>query len=572
MQPAQLIRRPVPEHGPWPAAVPAVLQRVYAARGVLRPEDAELKLARLLPPESLGHVDAAVRLLALAISANKHIVIVGDFDCDGATGTAVAVRGLRMLGATRVSYQVPHRITHGYGLSPALVEDMAPISPDLLVTVDNGIACHAGVAAARARGWEVLITDHHLPGPELPPANVIVNPNLDGDAFPSKALAGVGVMFYLLLALRRHLRESGAFVAAEPDLAVLLDLVAVGTVADLVPLDFNNRLLVSAGLRRLQHGKCQPGLRALAEVSGRALEKLGASDIGFAIAPRLNAAGRLEDMALGIECLLCDDLAHARELAAVLDGINAERRDRQQKMVDDADALVQQLPFDGAPLPAALALFDPGWHPGVVGLVASKVKDRLHRPVIAFAPADHGSTALRGSARSIPGFHIRDALAAVDASHPGLIERFGGHAMAAGLSLGRDRLDEFRAAFAAVANSRLAPELLLSQLFTDGELAPAEFTRATADALRLAGPWGQGFPEPLFDNVFLVSQWRVLGERHLKMTLLGEAGGSPISAIHFGGFVGTPPPARIHAAYQLDVDDFRGRNDIQLLIRHWLPA
>ena len=565
-------RRAVPDHASWPETVPPVLQRIYAARGVLSPEQAELKLARLLPPETLGGLDHATRLLVDAIAGRKHIVIVGDFDCDGATGTAVAVRGLRLLGAENVSYQVPHRITHGYGLSPALVEELVGLKPDLVITVDNGIACHAGVAAAKAHGWQVLITDHHLPGAQLPPADAIVNPNLDGDAFPSKALAGVGVMFYLLLALRRRMRDAGAFAGAEPDLSVLLDLVAVGTVADLVPLDYNNRLLVAAGLKRMRQGQCQPGLRALAELAGRDLAKLIASDIGFALAPRLNAAGRLEDMALGIECLLTDDAQRAHHLAGVLDGINAERRGLQQQMVDEAEALVNALPFDAVGLPAALVLFDPGWHPGVVGLVASRLKDRMHRPVVAFAPAEPDSEFLRGSARSIHGFHVRDALAAVDARHPGLIERFGGHAMAAGLSLRKDRLDEFRAAFCQVALAGLAPETLQSQLLTDGGLAGGDFTRELAEALRMAGPWGQGFAEPVFDNVFAVTQWRVLGERHLKMTLLPEHGGSAISAIHFGGYAGEPPPARIHAAYQLELDDFRGRQDVQLLIRHWQAA
>jgi single-stranded-DNA-specific exonuclease len=566
---ARLVRRLVPAHGPWPDGVPTVLQRVYAARGVLQPDHAELKLARMLPPESLGQIDAAVRLLSEAISANRHIVIVGDFDSDGATGTAVAVRGLRMLGATRVSYQVPHRITHGYGLSPALVEDLVALAPDILVTVDNGIACHAGVAAAKARGWQVLVTDHHLPGEHLPVADVILNPNLDGDAFPSKALAGVGVMFYLLLSLRRELRDTGRFVDGEPDLARLLDLVAVGTIADLVPLDFNNRLLVAAGLRRLRQGRCQPGLRALAEVSGRALDKLGAADIGFAIAPRLNAAGRLEDMALGIECLLCDDPVRAGELALALDRINAERRGKQQSMVDEADLLVDRLVPDAAELPPSVVVFDAGWHPGVIGLVASKLKERLHRPVIAFAPADERGVTLRGSARSISGFHIRDALAAVDANRPDLIERFGGHAMAAGLSLRADQLDEFREAFAAQTLATLAPELLRAELPSDGPLSATEINRGLAQALHEAGPWGQGFAEPMFDNVFHVREWRVLGERHLKLVLEHEDGGASVSAIHFGGWNGTPPPERIHAAYQLELDDYRGRNGVQLLLRQW---
>ena len=567
----RIVRRELPAHGAWPQSIPSVLRRVFVARGVLRPEDAELKLARLLPPDSMGQLQAAVEIVSDAISAQRHIMVVGDFDCDGATGTAVAVRGLRMLGATRVSYQVPHRITHGYGLSPALVEAIAPQAPDLLLTVDSGIACHAGIAAARARGWQVVVTDHHLPGAELPDANVIVNPNLAGDGFPSKALAGVGVVFYLMLALRRHLRDAGRLGAAEPDLSQLLDLVAVGTVADLVPLDPNNRLLVAAGLRRMRQGKCQPGLAALANVAARPLDRLVAEDIGFGIAPRLNAAGRLEDMAVGIECLLTDDVGRARELALVLDRINGERRGRQQSMLDQAEALLPTL-AEGEPIAAALVLFDAGWHPGVVGLVASKMKDRIHRPVLAFALADEGSDQLRGSARSIPGFHVRDALAAVDAAHPGMIERFGGHAMAAGLSLPREHLPVFREAFIDYALRSLDPALLSAEVASDGPLALAEIDRTLAEALRDAGPWGQGFGQPVFDNVFVVRDYRVLGERHLKLSLQHEDGGSPISAIHFGGWTGEAPPDRMRAAYHLAPDDYRGRAGVQLLLVHWQPA
>ncbi|MBW8366329.1 MAG: single-stranded-DNA-specific exonuclease RecJ [Arenimonas sp.] len=565
-------RREVPPHGPWPDSVSPALQRIYAARGVCTPAEGELKLARLLPPDALGQLSEAAELLARAIAGHKHIIVVGDFDCDGATGTAVAVRGLRLLGATRVGYQVPHRVTHGYGLSPALVEHLDAFAPDLVLTVDSGIACHAGVAAAKARGWQVLVTDHHLPGETLPGADVIVNPNLGGDAFPSKALAGVGVVFYLLLALRRHLRDAGAFAAGEPDLSSLLDLVAVGTVADLVPLDYNNRLLVSAGLRRLRQGQCQPGLQALAELAGKDLSQLTASDIGFGIAPRLNAAGRLEDMALGIECLLCDDPARARELASVLDRINGERKGIQQQMVDDAEALVAAVPLDDDCLPPVLCLRDDGWHPGVVGLVASRLKDRWYRPVFAFAPSEPGSHLLKGSARSIPGLHIRDVLAAVDARNPGLVERFGGHAMAAGLSLAADHFDRFRAAVEAQVATMLTPEQLRSELYSDGELTAGELGRPLAEQLRLAGPWGQGFPEPLFDGVFKVLQWRQIGERHLKLSLISEQGGAPLSAIQFGGWTGAAPSARIHAAYQLELDDWGGRRSVQLLVRHWLPA
>ena len=571
--PIRIRRREVPAHGPWPDAVSPVLQRVYAARGVTTPDQGELRLARLLPPESLGRVDAATALLADAIEHDRHILVVGDFDCDGATGTAVAVRGLRLLGARRVGYQVPHRVTHGYGLSPALVEDLVALAPDLVLTVDSGIACHAGIAAAKARGWQVLVTDHHLPGEQLPPADAIVNPNLAGDPFPSKALAGVGVVFYLLLALRRRLRDAGAFAGVEPDLSSLLDLVAVGTVADLVPLDYNNRLLVSAGLRRIRQGQCQPGLRALAELAGKDLATLSAGDIGYGLAPRLNAAGRLEDMALGIECLLCDDPGRARELAAVLDRINAERRDMQQQMVDAAEALVSALPPSAGEPPAVYCLHDADWHPGVVGLVASKLKERMHRPVLAFAPAEPGSDQLKGSARSIPGLHIRDALAAVDARHPGLIERFGGHAMAAGLSLVTAHFEVFRIALEQQVAAMLSAEQLQSELLSDGELAAADFARGLAEQLRLAGPWGQGFPEPVFDGVFTVLQARPLsGGRHLKLSLLPERGGVPLSAIHFGGGTGAPVPARIHVAYQLELDDWNGRRGVQLLVRHWQAA
>ena len=565
-------RREVPAYDPWPANTSPVLQRVFASRGVSGPEQAELKLANLLSPDQLGGMDNAVDLLLRAIQAQKHIVIVGDFDCDGATGTAVAMRGLKMLGAEQLSYQVPHRIVHGYGLSPALVEHIVSMKPELIITVDNGIACHAGVAAAKAHGWEVLITDHHLPGEKLPPADAIVNPNLQGDDFPSKALSGVGVIFYLLLALRKKMRELGILIQPEPDLSSLLDLVAVGTVADLVSLDYNNRLLVSAGIKRFRKQQCQVGLKALAEISGRDITKLIAADIGFAIGPRLNAAGRLEDMALGIECLLTDNESRAYQLAEILNGINAERRGLQQQMVDDADALVDISSLEQQKQSAAWCFFDENWHPGVVGLVASKLKERLHRPVVAFAPADEGSDILRGSARSIAGFHIRDALAEVDAKFPGLIERFGGHAMAAGLSLQTGNLAAFRAAFNDVAESRLSEEILQAECLSDGELQLHEFSRELAEDLRLAGPWGQGFPEPVFDNIFEVKEWKVLSDRHLKYSLRLAGTDFVLSAIHFGAYAGVAPPARLHAAYQLELDDFRGRRDVQLLIRHSLPA
>ncbi|WP_149193521.1 single-stranded-DNA-specific exonuclease RecJ [Luteimonas suaedae] len=558
--------------GDWPGHVPPLLRRIYAARGIVDAVLAQPRLSRLLPPDTLTGIADAAALLADAVADGRRIVVVGDFDCDGATACAVAVRGLRMLGARNVLPAVPNRVIHGYGLSPALVDELAALDPELLLTVDHGIACHAGVTAAKARGWRVLVTDHHLPGERLPPADVIVNPNLAGDGFPSKALAGVGVIFYVLLALRGLLRTRGALTGADPDLRTLLDLVAVGTVADLVPLDANNRALVAAGLQRLRAGQGCPGLRALIEVSGRQASRLTAADIGFAVAPRVNAAGRLQDMALGIECLLCEDDATAMALARRLDGINAERRGVQQTMVDEAEAAIaSRLPADLAAMaPAVLCLFDPDWHPGVIGLVASKLKERLHRPVIAFAPAEPGSASLRGSARSIPGFHIRDALAALDVANPGLMDKFGGHAMAAGLSLDAGRFAAFEHAFCAHAAACLDASVLQAVLDSDGELLPHEFDRFHAEALRDGGPWGQGFPEPLFDGEFEVLDWRIVGERHLKLRLRSPDRREPLGAIQFGGVdaAGGEPSQRVRLAYRLATDDYRGGQAIQLIVEH----
>jgi single-stranded-DNA-specific exonuclease len=559
-------RRPGEVGDGWPAHVPALLRRVYAARGAHDLAAAQPKLAQLLPFDGLLHIDRAVDLLADAIAQRRRILVVGDFDCDGATACAVAVRGLRMLGAHDVAYAVPNRIVHGYGLSPALVAELAPLRPELLVTVDHGIACHAGIAAAKAQGWRVLVTDHHLPGDALPPADAIVNPNQRGDGFASKMLAGVGVIFYVLLALRARLRAQGD-AHGDADLGALLDLVAVGTVADLVPLDANNRALVAAGLRRLRAGHGCAGLRALIDVARRSDATLGAADIGFAIAPRINAAGRLEDMALGIECLLSDDPVQARELAGALDAINTERRAVQSQMVDEAEAALACLPAAESVAPrAAHCLYDAGWHPGVVGLVASKLKERLHRPVIAFAPSEPGSAQLRGSARSIPGFHVRDALALVDAAHPGLIERFGGHAMAAGLTLAHAHFAAFETALAECASAMLGEEALQDVIASDGELAPDEFAIGHALALRDGGPWGQGFPEPVFDGNFDVLSWRAVGTQHLKLEL--GCGGVRLSAIEFGGWRGEAAPARVRIAYRLAPDDYRGGDAVQLIVVH----
>lgn len=527
----------------------------------------EHRLAHLHSPTLLGGMDKAVALLIGAIAGNRHIVVAGDYDCDGATGAAVAVRGLRMLGARRVDYVVPNRFVHGYGLSTALVESMQP-TPDMILTVDNGVASVEGVAAARARGITVVITDHHLPGDVLPTADAMVNPNLAGDEFPSKMLAGVGVMFYLLLALRAAMREAGRFEGQGPDLGSLLDLVALGTVADLVVLDRNNRILVDAGLKRIRAGRGCAGVVALIEASGRSVNTLVASDMAFAIAPRLNAAGRLEDMRLGVATLITDDVAQARHYAAQLDGINRERRDLQTGMVAEAEAMAARA---GSIDAVGVALFDPTWHAGVIGLVASKLKEKLHRPTIAFAPAGDGSEELRGSARSIPGFHIRDALAAIDAKHPGMILKFGGHAMAAGLSLHGADMHRFAVAFDAYARAQLDEASLQAVLFTDGELAPGDCTLALARELRSAGPWGQGFPEPIFDNTFECSGWRVMGERHLRLQLRDPRDGVVVEAVMFNAYDGTPPPKAFRAAYELTINDWQGRESARLLLRHIEP-
>jgi single-stranded-DNA-specific exonuclease len=570
MSAMRIRRREAGAAGDWPLAYPELLRRLYAARGADGPAQARPRLADLPSPEAMPGIDAACTLLEEAISNCRRIVVVADFDCDGATACATGVRGLRMLGASDVAYAVPNRAVHGYGLTPALVGELVALQPELLVTVDHGIACHAGIAAARARGWDVLVTDHHLPGETLPDANAIVNPALPGHGFGSRALAGVGVLFYLLLALRKRLRDGGRLPSPEPDLSALLDLVAVGTIADLVPLDACNRALVAAGLRRLRAGQGNAGLRALAQVAGRETATLTAGDIGFGIAPRINAAGRLEDMTVGIECLLCDDPLRALELATALDAINRERRALQQQATDEAEAVCAGLARELDAPPVALCLHDPGWHAGVVGLVASKLAQRAHRPAVVFAPAQPGGTELRGSARSIPGLHIRDALAAVDAAHPGLIERFGGHAMAAGLSLDAAHLPAFSTALSAAVESMLDPAILQAELWTDGELDPGLFDRATADLLRDAGPWGQGWPEPLFDGEFEVLSSRTVGQHHLKLELRRD--GQRHNAIQFGGAGGLPLPARIRIAYRLQGDDWRGGDAVQLVVEHREPA
>jgi single-stranded-DNA-specific exonuclease len=546
-----------------------VVRRVYAARGLTCSGDLSLGLDQLLPVSSLEGLDGAIEVLLEHLASGTRVLVVGDFDADGATSSALVVRALRRLGFGNVGYLVPNRFRYGYGLTPEIVALAAEQSPGLIVTVDNGISSHAGVAEARRRGIDVLVTDHHLPTAELPAARAIVNPNLAGARFASHALAGVGVAFYVLAALVRRLQERGSAAAGDFSLAQYLDLVALGTVADLVPLDRNNRILVSQGLKRIRAGRCVAGITALLEQANRIPSGIVAQDLGFAVAPRLNAAGRLDDMSLGIECLLTDDLSEARQLAARLSELNEERREIEQRMQAEALAAVSQLHLESRGVMAgSLCLFDESWHQGVVGLVASRVKDRVHRPVIAFARAEDGT--LRGSARSVAGVHIRDVLDAVAARDPGLLDRFGGHAMAAGVTLNSAKLERFAAAFTTEVDRWLDPS---AQGFidTDGELAPEELTLVTALELRAAGPWGQAFPEPAFDGEFELLDCRVVGERHLKLRVRPLATGEPLDAIAFGYIEDGQTNlsrGRARLAYRLDVNEYLGTRRLQLVVEH----
>ena len=578
MKPRRIIRRAslAGAAARLPQTLHPVLRRIYGARGVSGVEDLDLSLERLLPVSSLGGVEAAVDLLLRCHRTNGSVLVIGDFDADGATSTAVVVRQLQRLGFTAPQFLVPDRFKFGYGLTPEIVRVAAKLRPGLIVTVDNGISSLEGVAEARRLGIDVLVTDHHLPAAALPEAAAIVNPNLPGEPFASKALAGVGVAFYVMAALTRRMRDDGSLPAGSPaNPADLLDLVALGTVADVVPLDFNNRILVAQGLRRIRAGRCVPGLRALLEASGRRLEETIGQDLGFQAGPRLNAAGRLEDMTLGIDCLLTDDVSEARELAQRLAQLNSERRELEARMQGEAlvqiDGLVASL--EGA-LPAGLCLFDAGWHQGVIGLVASRVKERLHRPVIAFAPGDPGW--LKGSARSVPGLHVRDVLDAVAAHHPGLLEKFGGHAMAAGMTLRAERLPDFAQAFAAEVDRCAGEDTLSGDLYTDGPLAAGEFTADTAVALREGGPWGAGFAEPAFDGRFGVIDTRVVGSRHLKLRLRAPSG-ETTQAIAFRHLddpqaVAIRPQQSIELVYRAALDEYGGGRRLQLVAEWLAPA
>lgn len=565
--------RPLPLTLPFLGDLPPLLTRLYAARGVLSEADLDKSLARLIPYQQLKGIDAAVDLLVTALNERQRILIVGDFDADGATASTVGVLGLRLLGAAHVDYLVPNRFEYGYGLTPEIVAVALQREPQLLMTVDNGISSVEGVAAAKAAGLQVLVTDHHLPGHELPAADAIVNPNQPGCTFPSKALAGVGVIFYVLMALRARLRDSGWFEAnqrVQPNLGELLDLVALGSVADVVPLDTNNRILVHQGLLRIRAGRARPGLKAILEVARRDHKRITSTDLGFILGPRLNAAGRLDDMSLGIECLLCEDETQAREMAVQLDELNQDRKSIEQGMQREALAQLKDLPLES--MPFGLCLFEPDWHQGVIGILASRMKERYHRPTIAFASAGEGM--LKGSARSVPGFHIRDALDAVAAKHPQLISKFGGHAMAAGLSLPEDNFSAFAQAFDEEVRRQLGEDDLTGRLLSDGALAVEEFHLELARALRNAGPWGQHFPEPLFHGVFQLVEQRVVGERHLKMVLKSECGSVKLDAIAFGvdRDVWPNPNIRwVELAYKLDLNEFRGNETVQLMVAHIAP-
>ncbi|MBT0963414.1 single-stranded-DNA-specific exonuclease RecJ [Denitromonas iodatirespirans] len=544
------------------AGLHPTLARLYAARGIASTRELDDSLATLLPPTQLQGAAEAAILLADAIEAGARMLVVADYDCDGATACAVAVRGLRAMGA-EVAYLVPNRFEYGYGLTPAIVQLAAQSEPDLLITVDNGIASVDGVEEARSLGIATLITDHHLPGDTLPAADVIVNPNQPGCAFPSKALAGVGVMFYTLLALRAELRQRGAFADGKgPNLATLLDLVALGTVADVVPLDHNNRVLVSQGLARMRAGQMCAGVRALFSAAGRDANRASTFDMGFGLGPRLNAAGRLADMSLGIECLITDDMARAMNIAQDLDRLNRERRSIEADM--QSDALQALDGFDPGER-ASIALFEPAWHQGVIGIVAGRIKEKFHRPVIAFAPGDEGQ--IKGSGRSIAGLHLRDALDLVSKQMPDLILKFGGHAMAAGLTLRAEDFERFAATFDAVVKALIDPADLTRRLETDGPLETGYMTLDMARRLEHA-IWGQGFPAPVFDDVFEVERQRLLKDRHLKLSL--RKSGSRFEAIFFNH--AEPVPAEIRAAYRLAVNEYNGVSSVQLMLEHIEPA
>ncbi|EJH8664304.1 single-stranded-DNA-specific exonuclease RecJ [Salmonella enterica] len=569
-QQRQLRRREADETAELPADLPPLLRRLYASRGVRSARELERSVKGMLPWQQLSGIDNAVEILYNAFREGTRIIVVGDFDADGATSTALSVLGMRALGCDNISYLVPNRFEDGYGLSPEVVDQAKARGAQLIVTVDNGISSHAGVAHAKTLGIPVIVTDHHLPGDTLPDAEAIINPNLRDCEFPSKSLAGVGVAFYLMLALRTFLRDKGWFDErniAPPNLAELLDLVALGTVADVVPLDANNRILTWQGLSRIRAGKCRPGIKALLEISNRDPQQLAASDLGFALGPRLNAAGRLDDMSVGVALLLCDNLGEARVLASELDALNQTRKEIEQGMQAEALILCEKLERSSETLPGGLAMYHPEWHQGVVGILALRIKERFHRPVIAFAPAGDGT--LKGSGRSIQGLHMRDALERLDTLYPDLMIKFGGHAMAAGLSLEEHKFEQFQQRFGELVTEWLDPALLQGEVISDGPLSAAEMSMEVAQLLRDAGPWGQMFPEPLFDGRFRLLQQRLVGERHLKVMVEPVGGGPLLDGIAFNIDTTCWPDngvREVELAYKLDINEFRGNRSLQIII------
>lgn len=551
-----------------------LLKRIFSSRGISEPAQLERSLKHLISFEKLGHVHEAVDLLEQMMTEQKRILVIGDFDADGATSTTLAVSALRNFGAKHVDYLIPNRFEYGYGLSPEIAKVALDKNPDLVITVDNGISSLEGVDVVKASGAKVLITDHHIPGDVLPKADVIVNPNLKDDPFPSKNLAGIGVIFYIMLALRNRLRDAAWFEKldlVDPNMADYLDLVALGTVADVVPLDVNNRLLVYQGLARIRAGRARIGLKALLAVSQRDARHLTAGDLGYAVGPRLNAAGRLEDMSIGVACLLTSDPAKADMLAAKLHDLNMDRRQIEADMQQKATKILDALILD-AELPFGLVMCDAEWHQGVIGILAARIKERTHRPVVIFTQSKSGE--LKGSARSVQGFHIRDALEEIDFKYPELIIKFGGHSMAAGLSIAADKLDLFTQAFDDAARAKLTQEDLRAEIESDGELSPDRINMDTAVVIQQAGPWGQGFPEPVFDGEFRLVEQRQVGQRHLKMLLQPPNSYELINAIAFNVDLEKWPNDECDAvklAYKLDINEFKGVRDVQLVVHYMEP-
>ncbi|MDV5058404.1 single-stranded-DNA-specific exonuclease RecJ [Vibrio diabolicus] len=573
----EIQRRPEPDLSLLPDSIPPILKRIYINRGITDPAQLETSARGLHSYQKLGGIEQAVELLFQAIKEQKRIIVVGDFDADGATSSALSVLALRMLGSHNVDYLVPNRFEDGYGLSPEVVDQALELGAEMIMTVDNGVSSIEGVRYAKENGITVLVTDHHLPGQVLPDVDAMVNPNLESCHFPSKALAGVGVAFYLMMALCVHMRKHNWFAEQgmqEPKLMELIDLVALGTVADVVPLDENNRILVHQGLQRIRAGKARPGIQALIEVAKRDARRLVASDFGFALGPRINAAGRLDDMSFGVELLMCNNIHAARRMASELDGLNQTRKEIEEGMKQEAMAFCERLQFgEGSELPYGLALFQRDWHQGVIGILASRIKEKFHRPVIAFA--DGGEGTIKGSCRSIPGLHMRDALDFIDTQNPGLIIKFGGHAMAAGLTIKEQDFERFSRLFDEVVKKELDEAALKGVIMSDGELKPEEFSMHVAEQLRSGGPFGQAFPEPIFDGEFKVLHQKLVGEKHLKLMLEPLYKGHPtnvmIDGIAFNVDLRRWPDAsvkKVRLAYKLDVNEFRGNQSLQLMIDH----